>query len=68
MQILNCKMQNFVLKFGNSYHGGEIAKIDSKIYSEREGEDSQRNFGFKRTRKVDPRVISKIFERELWQK
>jgi hypothetical protein len=55
-------MQNFVLKFGNSHHGCEIAKIHQEIYSKRESEDSQRSFGFERTRKVDSRVISKIFE------
>ena len=62
MQILNCKMQNFVLKFGNSHHGGEIAKIHQEIYSKRKSENSQRNFGFERTRKVDSGVVSKIFE------
>jgi hypothetical protein len=46
----------------------EVAKIDSKIYSERESENSQRNFGFERAGKVDPRVISKIFKRKSWQK
>jgi hypothetical protein len=62
MQISNCKMQSFVLKFRNFYHGCEITKIDQKIHSEREGENSQGSFGFKRTRKVDSRVISKIFK------
>ena len=62
MQISNCKMQNFVLKFGNSHHGGEIAKIHQEIYSKRKSENSQRGFGFERAREVDPRVISKIFE------
>jgi hypothetical protein len=55
-------MQNFVLKFGNSHHGGEIAKIYQEIYSKRKSENSQRGFGFERAREVDPRVISKIFE------
>jgi len=62
MQISNCKMQNFVLRLGNSHHGGETAKIDQKIYSKRESENSQRSFGFERARKVDSRVISEIFE------
>jgi hypothetical protein len=46
----------------------EITKIDSEIHSKRESENSQRNFGFERTRKVDSRVISKIFKRKSWQK
>jgi len=40
----------------------EIAKIDSEIYSKRKGENSPRGFRFGKARKVDPRVISKIFE------
>jgi hypothetical protein len=45
------------------YHErNSIAKIDQKIYSKREGADSPRSFGFKRTRKVDPRTLSKNFE------
>jgi hypothetical protein len=60
-------MQIEILKFKNSYHGCEVAKIDSKIYSERKSENSQRNFGFERAGKVDPRVIPKIFEKS-WQK
>ena len=63
MQISNCKMQNFVLKFWNFHHGGEIAKIHQEIYSKRESEDSQRSFRFERTREVDPRVISKNSEK-----
>jgi hypothetical protein len=62
MQISNYKMQIEILKFRYYYHGDEIAKIDPKIYSKRKSEDSQRSFGFKRTRKVDSRVVSKIFE------
>jgi hypothetical protein len=41
----------------------EIAKIYQEIYPKRESENSQRGFRFKRTRKVDPRVISKIFKK-----
>jgi hypothetical protein len=55
-------MQLVILKFENSYHGCEITKIDQKIHSKRESENSQGSFGFKRTRKVDSRVISKIFK------
>jgi hypothetical protein len=55
-------MQIEILKFGNYYHGCEIAKIHQEIYSKRESENSQGNFGFERTRKVDSRFISKIFE------
>jgi hypothetical protein len=62
MQISNCKMQNFVLKFGNSHHGCEIAKIHQEIYSKRESENSQGSFGFKRARKVNSGALSKIFE------
>jgi len=62
MQISNCKMQIEILKFRNSYYGCEIAKKRPKIYSERKGENSQGSFGFKRTGKVDSRVISEIFE------
>jgi hypothetical protein len=62
MQILNCKMQIEILKFGNSYYGCEIAKKYSQIHSQRESEDSQGSFGFERARKIDSRVISKIFE------
>jgi hypothetical protein len=55
-------MQIEIPKFGNYYHGCEVAKIDSKIYSERESEDSQRSFGFERTGKVNSGALSKIFE------
>jgi hypothetical protein len=40
----------------------EVAKIDSEIYSKRESENSQRSFGFERTRKVNSGALSKIFE------
>jgi hypothetical protein len=48
--------------FGLFYGEDEITKIHQEIYSERESEDSQGSFGFKRARKVNSRVISKIFE------
>jgi hypothetical protein len=48
--------------FGLFYGEDEIAKINSQIYSKRKSENSQRNFGFERTGKVDSGVISKIFE------
>jgi hypothetical protein len=62
MQISNWKMQIEILKFRNSYYGCEIAKKRPKIYSERKGENSQRNFRFERARKVDSRTLSKIFK------
>jgi hypothetical protein len=62
MQISNCKMQIEILKFRNSYHGCEIAKIHQEMYSKRESEDSQRSFGFERAKKVNSGALSKIFE------
>ena len=62
IQNLNCKIQTEILKFGNSYYDREIAKIDSEIYSQRKGENSQGSFGFERARKVDKRTLSKIFK------
>jgi hypothetical protein len=40
----------------------EIAKVYQEIYPKRESENSQRGFRFERTRKFDPRVISKVFK------
>jgi hypothetical protein len=40
----------------------EIAKVYQEIYPKRKSENSQRGFRFERTRKVDSRVISKIFK------
>jgi len=39
----------------------EIAGIVTQIYSKREGSDSPGGFRFKRTRKNNPRTLSKIF-------
>jgi len=64
MQISNCKMQIEILKFGNYYHGCKIAKIHQEIYSKRESENSQRNFRFERTREINSRALSKIFNKE----
>jgi hypothetical protein len=62
MKNLNCKMQNEILKFENFDYEDEVAKKHSKIHSQREGENSQRGFGFKRAGKVDSRTLSKIFK------
>ncbi len=62
MQISNCKMQIEIIKFRNFYYEREIVKIDSKIYSKRKGENSQRSFRFERARKVDKGTLSKIFK------
>jgi len=56
-------MQIEFLKTIIFYHGCKIAKIDSKVHSKGESEDSQRSFRFKRARKVDQRALSKIFEK-----
>jgi len=60
MQISNFKLQIGIVKIGNFYYGGEITKIDQKIHSKRESENSQRGFRFERTRKVNPTTLSKI--------
>ena len=60
MQILNFKLQIGIVKIGNFYYGCEITKIDQKIHSKRESENSQRGFRFERTRKVNPTTLSKI--------
>ena len=57
-------MQIEILKFGKPYYECEIAKIDSKIYSERKGEDPQGSLGFERTREVNKRALPKIFNKE----
>jgi hypothetical protein len=61
-QILNCKMQNEILKLKNFGYENEIAKKHSQIHSQREGSDSPGDFGFERTRKVNSGALSKIFE------
>jgi len=64
MQILNFKLQIGIMKFGSFYYGREITKIDQKIYSKREGKNSQRSFKFERTREVDSRALSEIFNKK----
>jgi len=43
------------------YGEKEIAKIDKKIHQIGEGSDSAGSFRFERARKINQRVISKIF-------
>jgi len=38
----------------------KIAKVNSQIYSQGKGEDSPGSFGFKRTRKTNTGIVSKI--------
>ena len=64
MQISNFKLEIGIVKFGNFYYGREITKIDQKIYSKRESENSQRSFRFERTREVDSRALSEIFNKK----
>ncbi len=40
----------------------KVAKINQKIYSQREGQDPPANFRFKRTRKTNFGVIPKNFK------
>jgi hypothetical protein len=55
-------MQNEILKLKNFGYENEIAKKHSQIHSQREGSDSPGDFGFEKTRKVDPRTLPKIFK------
>jgi hypothetical protein len=63
MQNYNSKFKTFenVRIFILDDEQKETSQKLEKIHSKREGEDSQRNFGFGRTRKTNSRVISKIF-------
>ena len=57
-------MREHFLNFDFNFHdfGFEIAKIHQEVYSEGKSENSQGSFRFERTRKVDKRTLSKIFE------
>lgn len=58
MQIFNQKLE--------IYERNSIAKIDQKIHSQRKSKNSERNFGFERTGKINFRVISKNFK-AIWK-
>jgi hypothetical protein len=60
-------MQNENVKFKiqkeKVFYGLEnITKVDQKIYQKRKSEDSQRNFGFEKTRRRNQKTLSKIFK------
>jgi hypothetical protein len=59
-------MRKNFLNFAFNFYGPgfEIAKIHQEIYSKRESENSQRNFRFERTREINSRALSKIFNKE----
>jgi hypothetical protein len=59
-------MRKNFLNFDFNFYGFgfEIAKIHQEIYSQRESENSQRSFGFERTREINSRALSKIFNKE----
>lgn len=58
-------MQNYNLKFkiweeSNFYGLEKITKINQKVHQERESENSQRGFGFEKTRGINFPTLSKI--------
>jgi len=59
-------MRKNFLNFDFNFYGFgfEITKIHQEIYSKRESENSQRGFGFERTREINSRALSKIFNKE----
>jgi len=54
---LPCKMQNEILKFKIFRHEKETTEKFEEIYSQREGPDSPRSFGFERAGKINSRII-----------
>jgi len=53
----HCKMQNEILKFKIFRHEKETTEKFEEIYSQREGPDSPRSFGFERAGKINSRII-----------
>ena len=51
------KMQNEILKFKIFRHEKETTEKFEEIYSQREGPDSPRSFGFERAGKINSRII-----------
>jgi len=51
------KMQNEILKFKIFRHEKETTEKFEEIYSQREGPDSPRSFGFERAGKINSRSI-----------
>ena len=51
------KMQNEILKFKIFRHEKETTEKFEEIYSQREGPDSPRSFGFERAGKINSSII-----------
>jgi len=69
--LTKLKMKNYSLKF-KSFESVRLFILDEqkeitqeyqKIYSQGKGEDSPGGFEFERTRKINKRVVSKIFQK-----